>query len=257
MGAVMNNRIFCSISLAFLLITAVPSWGEQIKAYVSPCSVTGGANKDEMKAALQTLLMSRLTVEKILAVDSSAGSDIAIACSYVVFGKIYSIDAVAKNSSGSVIARGFAQGEGQDDLIPAIGKLAKALTDDIVAANVVVTAPKMPPADVDRTKKTSGDIVRKDTIAPPRGDIIRAAEIEKSGGSGWVSQRLGGTMTNIAIGRTLETGEREIFISEDHSLRFYRQGKDLKLIAEVPLGIGKKILAVDTADLDGDGVPEV
>ena len=55
-----------------------------------------GAEQDELKTVLQTLLMSRLAGEAITAVESPAGAEIMVSGSYVAFGKIFSLDAVAK-----------------------------------------------------------------------------------------------------------------------------------------------------------------
>jgi len=64
-------------------------------------------------------------------------------------------------------------------------------------------------------------------------------------------------MNGMALGRTLANGEREVFLTGDHVLRYYRQGQEMKLIAEAVCSTSGKVLNVSTADLDGDGVPEV
>jgi hypothetical protein len=40
-------------------------------------------------------------------------------------------------------------------------------------------------------------------------------------------------------------------------LRYYRQGAELKLIAEIPYKVYENVLAVDTADLDNNTIPEI
>ena len=49
---------------------------------------------------------------------------------------------------------------------------------------------------------------------------------------------------------------RELFVVDDHVLRLYHQEAELKLVAEVTFSAAEKILGIDTADLDGDGIPE-
>lgn len=245
------------IFLFSLILCANSSWGGQLKAYVSAFAVTGAPNRDELKTALQTLMMSRLTGDTIIAVDSPAGVDITVTGSYVVFGKVFSIDAVAKNSSGNVVARAFAQGDSQDELIPAVGKLAKSLAEEVAKTYVPASSPQHPPTSAPQEKSAATDIVRKETASAAVPDIVRPKEVERSAGAGWVSQRLAGAMTGIAQGRTLPNGEREIFLAGVRTIRYYRQGKDMKLIAEVSLDNDEKILSIDSADLDGDGVPEV
>src|SRR6266542_415560 len=130
----MKRKAFFLVVLCYLGAAASVAWGGQVKAYVAGFAVTGAPNRDELKTALQTLLMSRLTGDRVIAVDSPAGEDITVTGSYVVFGKIFSIDAVARTSAGATLARAFEQGESQDELIPAVSKLAKTLTDAISKA---------------------------------------------------------------------------------------------------------------------------
>src|SRR6266567_1479476 len=137
-------------------------------------------------------MMSRLTGDTIIAVDSPAGVDITVTGSYVVFGKVFSIDAVAKNSSGNVVARAFAQGDSQDELIPAVGKLAKSLAEEVAKTYVPATSPQHPPVSAPQEKNAAADIVRKETAPAAIPDIVRPKEIERSVGAGWVSQRLAG-----------------------------------------------------------------
>ena len=108
-----------------------------------------------------------------------------------------------------------------------------------------------------RGPKSSADIIRKEPPAPSSADIVRPQAIERSSGANWVSQRLPGVWTGIAEGRTLDNGDRELFVAGKHTLRYYRLGKELKLVTEVSLASEEKILSVDAADLDGDGVPEI
>ena len=66
-----------------------------------------------------------------------------------------------------------------------------------------------------------------------------------------------GTFTSIALGRSLPSGELEIFMAGDHSIRYMRKGPELKLIVEIAVPVPAKILAIDSADLDRDGIPEI
>jgi hypothetical protein len=59
------------------------------------------------------------------------------------------------------------------------------------------------------------------------------------------------------MGHTLPSGERELFVSGAQTIRAYLKGKELKLVAEVVLPPSGKILALDSADLDKDGIVEL
>lgn len=243
-----------------------------IKAYVSEFAVTGGANKDELKGILQTLLTSRLATDSVTTLDARAGADVIVGGSYLQIGKVFSIDAVARNGKGDVVTRAFVQGESQDELIAAIGKLAQGLADGITKSYGLTgssqSAPTVSGAAVQSVAAPSPDIVKPADILKPvatakpsdsatTSGIIRPAPVAKSAGGGWVSQRLAGAMNGMALGRTLENGDREVFVAGNRSLQYFRMGDGLKLLADVPLGGEEKVLGVDTADLDGDGVQEV
>lgn len=238
--------------LSFILLVGVilncshTCLAEQITAYITGFTVTGAQNKDELKAALQLPLMSRLNGERILVVDNESGAEITVTGSYLAFGRIFSIDAVAKSASGNVITRAFVQGESQDDLIPAIGKLAQLLTDGIVKGY----QPRLPREPLPGVIRSAGE-----SAARSRAGVIRTDQVEKSSGGRWSSLTIPGTMIGIAEG-TMSGDVRELYIAGDHQLRLYHKGKELELVSELTLPGDQKILGIDTADLDGDGIYE-
>jgi hypothetical protein len=235
------KRIFLFLSLLHVFMLPPCASAREIRAYVAEFTVSGAQKGDELKRMLQTLLASRLSGENILTVDAPAGADVLVSGSYMAIGKVFSIDAVAKDATGKVMARAYAQGESQDELIPAVGKLAGKLG----AALARTAAPAASPAPV--SERTESGVSES---------LVKPQPVERSSGARWISQRLTGALIGMAPGRTLPSGERELFIAENHSLRLYRLGTELKLIAEVSFKVDEQILGVDTADLDGDGLPE-
>ncbi len=250
----MKRILYHVIVSATILLCAQMSWGGQVKTYVSGFSVTGYQSKDELAAALRTLLMSRMSGNSVQVVDNPAGADVTVSGSYLVIGKMFSLDAVAKKASGEVVSRAFVQGESQDELIPAVGKLARKLSDDL--QKMAVAAPEPTPAIAQQERAPETGMAGNEVVPAPSGDIIRPAVLQKASGSGWVSQRLEGELSGIAIGGT-RNGERELFVIGQQSLRYYLQGDVLRLVQEVTFPPDVKVLRVDTADLDGDGTPEV
>lgn len=238
----------CFLLLLFNLVVVQAAGAGQIKAYVSTFNVVGIENRDEMKETLQDLLASRLSGENILVVDTAAAADVVLTSRYLVAGGVFSIDTVARKSDGTVVGRAYEEGENQGQLIPAVGKLVPRLQSIIVKAFAQTVAKQQEPS------AAPGNALKK---TAPASDIITVQQPEKGAQSGWLSQRLAGAYTGIAPGRKFENGEREIFIVNGQSLKLYRQGKDLKLIAEASFKTEEQILGIDTADPDGDGVPEV
>lgn len=253
------------ISLWVLLITifllaAADCFAGQIKAYVAPFAVTGTANREELKGILQNLLMSRLSNESIIAVDSAEQADISITGSYIAFGKVFSIDTAAKSSTGKVLVRAFEQGESQEEVLQIVGKLAKALQSGIdkhYVRSETLQAPVAAVSKVETVAPRAEAVVRNvETVSPP-SDIIRSETMKSTTTSGWMSQKLEGELTGVALGGKLSTGEREVFVTGIHSLKYFRLGKELLLVAEVTLPLHQKVLTVDAADLDGDGITEI
>jgi hypothetical protein len=76
--------------------------------------------------------------------------------------------------------------------------------------------------------------------------------------SGMIGQRLEGVIIGISQGKRTSSGERELVVALPGELRLYSQGKALKLLYSAKdFASNDKIIAVDTADVDGDGTLEV
>jgi hypothetical protein len=70
--------------------------------------------------------------------------------------------------------------------------------------------------------------------------------------TGQLIHNLAGALSGLAVGRTFPNGERELFVVGPQVLRYYRQGAELKLLAEIPYKTYENILAVDT-DIQENG----
>jgi hypothetical protein len=247
-GGTMRKLI---ILLTTLLVPfmAAPSIAAQIRVYISDLNVTGVQNRDEMKTTLQTMLASRLSSDRVTVVGKIAEADTVITGTYVTAGKMFSIDAVATPAqTGKAVIRSFVQGETQDELIPSIGKLAEKLTAELVRVYAVEQpATSTPPVPIP-------------AVAQPKpfasGDIIKSQTIEPTVAEEWLSHRLIGAANLIASGITLTDGSREIFLAEERRLAYYRQGREMKLVAEIPLASTEKIISLDTI-VGSDGILDI
>lgn len=252
-------------ALLLVALVAAGALAAQIRVYVSEFAVTGAANKDELKSTLQTLFASRLSTDSVLSVDSPVGADVLVKGSYIAFGKVFSLDAVAKDPSGRVIARAFQQGESQDELIPAAGKLGQSMAAEIAAKvkpgvvmvpqPMAVAAPvAASPSDVVRPSapQPTTDVVKASTTS----DIVKPQDLTRTASGGWMSQRLTGTLNGIAPGKVASDGTRDFYMADEQALRLYRKSDVMKLVAEVTFSPRERVIGVDSADLDGDGTPE-
>lgn len=240
------------VMLAVLLapLTAVPSFAGQMRVFVAEMAATGVQNRDEMNATLQTLLASRLSGDRIVTVGSAAEADAVVSGTYISIGKIFSIDAIAKTPAGKTITRAFVQGETQDELIPAMGKLADKLTAELIKS--------YSSGQLDVIVPQQGAATASTTVVPaPVGDFVKPRAQEPGAAApGWVSGRLTGAANLMASGLTMPDGSLEIFLAEDQKLTYYRQGSDMKLVAEVGFKVTEKIISLDTI-AGGDGALDI
>lgn len=220
-------------TLIFVLITGNFAWSAPVTTYIAEFSVSGATKPEEVKATIQNLLLSRMASDRIATVNKSEGAQIKLTGSYLLSGKVFSLDAVAVNSAGAVVARAFTQGKSPDELIPAVGTLAKALTDEINKNIAAVSS---------QAATLTADVIKPIPTLHATGQLILKMEDALSG---------------LAIGRTLSGGERELFVVGNRTLRYYRQGTDLKLMSKIPYKVYERIISVDTADLDKDNILEI
>lgn len=246
-----------------LLLMAMPcaSPAAPLKTYVNEFNVSGASQKDELKLTLQGLLASRLNPNQVQLVEKPDRAELLLSGSYAQFGKMFSIDVLIKNTLNGSLTKVFEQGEGQDDMIPAFGRLAQKLDRELAKSQTALATPPLPavPAPVAVQPVPPAVAYRVDApVAKAEGNyVVKSDTLPLNAPGTWTSDPLSGVLSSIALGRSLPSGEREIFVADAHLIRYLRKGTDLKQIAEIAMPVSSKILAVDTADLDRDGTPEI
>jgi hypothetical protein len=257
----MKKQLLTLVAL-FSLLCAVPAFATQLRVFVADMNAIGAQNRDDMKGTLQVLLSSRLNSDGIIAVGSASEADAIITGTYVTIGKVFSVDALARTVAGKTLARAFVQGEGQDELIPAMGKLADKLSVELGKIYLSGQAPAAAASAVLPARPAlsapKSDIIKNEqqVRSAPVGDFIKPREQEQGNTGGWLSKRLEGSANLVATGKTLPDGSRELFLAEDRRLSCYHQGKDMKLVAETELNVEEKILSLDTIE-GNDGVLDI
>lgn len=285
----MARWVLFGLSIILLPVIALAAGNEgRVNVFVSEFKITGVKGQDDLKASLQGLLATRLSSDRLSVVDSPSGATVTVTGSYIVFGKVFSLDATVRDGGGAIVARAFEQGESVDDMIPAVGRLGKKLTAELEKLPVVgqppsaaavsatapllsTTAPAVAPhvspgpvaAPLAAPKATTVSAappvpapVPQD-VATVSTDIVKPEPMYKSEGSGVVSGRLVGAMSGLALAGTAVGDERELILAQDRAIQLYRLGKEMKLLAELNFKTDEKVLGIDTADLDGDGVMEL
>lgn len=254
----MKKSLLPVVILVLLSLLPLSANAAQISVYVSDFVVYGAANGDLLKKTIPGLLASRLSGEDLLVVDNVADAGVVVAGSYTAIGGSFSLDAIARDTSGKVRVRAFAQGRGEPELIPAITRLAADLAGKITGKPREIPKETVALAPVASTTPTTAP-AEPAHVAPrtPTPDVAAPADIVKSTGSTFLGGRLSGEAIGFALGRTLPSGEREIFLASRSSFQYCRQGEKMQLVQEVKVRGNQRILSLDTGDLDGDGVPEV
>ncbi|MSN25337.1 MAG: VCBS repeat-containing protein [Geobacter sp.] len=260
----MPSILLAFISVFLLVVAPSVSSAAPLKTYVSEFSVVGAPNKDELKVSLQGLLASRLNPDRTQLVENQDKAELLLSGSYAMFGKMFSVDVLLKNALTGSLTKVFEQGETQDDLIPAFGRLAQKIDLELAKTQQPTeAAAKTLPAPIPAVATAAAPANSYKIAAPIPIPVAEQSYVVKTGGPGrntpgsWMSDPISGVFSSIALGRTLPSGEREIFVASEHSIIYLRKGTELKQIAEIAIPVPARILAIDTADLDHDGTPEI
>ena len=228
----MKIRLFAAAILACAMLAPLTATAAQIRAFVTEFTVSA-PEAGTLKPTIQMLFTSRIAGDGIVIVGNAAEAEVIFNGSYTQLGKSFSFDAVAKLPSGRVLATAFDQGEGQEALIPALGRVVAKLKSGTVTAYAPMQAPVQP------TAASAVSVPVAPQAAPPKGPD-------------WLSQRITGSLSAMAPGKSLAAG-REFFVAADNTIRLYRQEKTLTLLAEVKTGLREKVLSVDSLGPDQDG----
>jgi hypothetical protein len=228
----MKRTIVSFVLLACAFLIPSLAGAAQIRAYVTEFTVTppetGG-----LKSTLQTLLASRVASESITPVATAAEADVIISGNYTQIGRVFSLDAAAKLTSGRTLVTAYEQGESADDLIPALTKISAKLRTELAQRYTQAPAAQG---------------------AAPQAQPLPADS--QAGSTVWLSQRIANAQMGVTPAGT-RGGGREFFVAESHALRLYRQEKTLKLLAEVQLPLREKVIAIDSVGPDKNGNPRV
>ncbi len=251
------------IIVILVLLVAMPAFAAPLRVYVGEFNAVGVQAKDDTKVVLQSLLASRLSGDKLLAVSTASESDVVVTGTYIAIGKQYNIDAVAKTTAGQTVARTFVQGEGgQDALFVATGRLAEKLSADLLKqqeAGAIPLAAQLPVALTVRSPNS--DIVRSATPVADgdlqrvqQGDIIKPQAFYRGAPNKGEIKRLDGMFNLLTVGNRDANGKRELFMAQDRAVQLVREGES-RPITGFGLGPNDKILGLDYVDADGSGKP--
>ncbi|KUG24198.1 hypothetical protein ASZ90_005995 [hydrocarbon metagenome] len=193
------------------------------------------------------------------------GSITKIGSSISIDGKL--VDIVNNKSDIGI----FAQSQTLDDVIPKINDFSERITQNIlgitpssgtpsVAAPSPVTTPQVPSAlsresQIIAKMRTAGKKGTLTSIINP--EFINAAEpINRK--EFWMSQKIPTEFKGMSIGDINNDGINEIVAIDRNNVYIYQKAeKELRLVQKIKGNSYNNYIAVDVADINRNGVPEI
>jgi len=258
----MKIRGFLSILAAICCSSVTHVEAAPFKTYISEFKVSSADTSTDLPVMLQRMLASRLNPGQVQLVDVKNQAELLISGSYATFGKMFSIDLSLYNTVSGKRTSLFEQGSGQDDIIPAMGRVAHKVDAAIAlyppvqlpqplqpltppATQTLPLTPVAAPSVSSALRQTGGY-----SIKTP--DLVAAAPSQS-----WESAPLEGVYSSLSVGQVRTTGEKEVFIANTGTVVMYLKGAELVKQDSSTVGLPAKILSMDTADTDRDGKTEL
>ncbi len=236
-------------------------------------------SKDVVADLLKQADKKDLTPADVDRIGKQANADYVVWGSITKIGSSISIDGKLMNLAGSKSDVGlFTQSEKLDDVIPKINEFAQRIVSHITGDAAQITAPAvaaqpaptsapvptaapLPAPGPSRESqlitglKTGGKKATFTSMINP--DFIDAADPMSRKGF-WMSQKIRAEFKGMSIGDVNSDGKNEIVLIDGHNVYIYEKtSENLKLITKIS---GKKYhnyVAVDVADINKNGIPEI
>jgi len=254
----MKLRILLIIS--FILLFSALGFSAPITAYIPDFKVTGTSGDEGVKQGMQALLASRLSSDQIKIVNQKDSPQVIVSVNYIVFGKVFSLDAQITGADGKILGSAFEQGESTDQVIPSVGRLADKLkaqiksipSADLVASSVVVqTMPQNGAADKNNPEP----------VAEPKksdSDIVRPERMNRSPMDKLIGARIDGVMIGLSMLSDNDPNKRKLAVASEREIQLYEQDDNLHLLTfDDSFSSNEKILNIDSGDLNSDGTQEL
>jgi TolB-like protein len=226
---------------------------------------------------------------RALTVGEKLGADYVLFGSLTVFGESVSIDAKMADVSGQAPPLPFfAQTQGMSAVIPQINQFAANINETVfgrgTAPRSVAVAPATPKASapapqapqaaqphdprmhpekllqsgvVAKTPAPAASQAAPDPGQVPNPAFVTAAPAAKAG-TFWKSRNFKSLITGLDVADVDADGRNELIVVSDKLVAIYRieNGRTVK-IAEAASTRQSAFISVDTADINGNGTPEI
>ncbi len=285
-----REKTLLLIALFVLLFTTAGSPAEQVKKVaILPFQMNAPGDLSYMKEGIMDMLASRLAwegkvevvekqvVKEALAghqgplnesaarqVGSNLGVDYALFGSLTVFGESVSIDAkmvALKEDKPPVTV--YAQTKGLSEVVPRINDFAQDINNKIFGRGptAVAAPPEQPRFSQAHPETLMVPGTAPEQVQQPQSELnpyfIVPTAPAQSGGF-WQSQRLEMAVTSMAVADVNQDGVVEILLLSPRELHIYQPAPgSLRLIKKYEGDQDDHFLWVSTADLNGNGIPEI
>jgi len=271
--AVVPFKVNAEKDLSFLrdgivdMLSSRLSWADKVTV----------VNRQKTQKALETVA-GPLNEVKAREVGAKLGADFVLFGSLTVIGNSTSIDAKMVDVSGEKQTLSFFnQSQGMDQVIPSINLFASDINEKEFGR--VMPSRKAPAASQAQKTETLQDQPSSDTRAHPDKLIVGGytngdtQEIQKAAPGAafiatqmsqsqsaqfWKSRNIKHRIVGVALGDIDNDGKIETVMITDHSVETYRfDNKRFRKIKTIAERSHDYLIAVDVADINGNGYPEI
>jgi TolB-like protein len=232
-------------------------------------------NKDTVNDELKKLKIKEISQNDIYTVGAKLNSDFVVWGSITKIGNSISIDSqlidISKTKSDIRLS---SQSQTLDDIIPRINDFSEKIVYHILGTTPPLTAissssssPTVPEApQVPASMSRESQIIASMKKGGKKGgtltsvinsEYINAAEPFNRKGF-WMSQKIPTEFKGMDIGDVNGDGMNEVVIIDKNSVYIYQKTeKELKLLTKIKGNSYDNYLAVDVADINKNGIPEI
>ncbi|MGO9213672.1 MAG: FG-GAP-like repeat-containing protein, partial [Syntrophales bacterium] len=228
--------------------------------------------KDSVVQAMKGKEGKDLALQDIYGLGKKMNADFVVYGSITKFGNSISIDGklvdIAANKSTVSL---FTQSQGMDEVIVKINDFARNIDNHILGTVPPSFAPppvsaqapapqQQTPQDAHESeiiggmkkskKGTYTSVINPEFITSPR-------PLDRKGGF-WMSQKFPTEFRGMDIGDVTGDGQNKVVIIDSHNVMIYqKRDKDFTLVQKIPGRSSENYLAVDVADINGNGIKQI
>ncbi|MBN1366186.1 MAG: VCBS repeat-containing protein [Syntrophaceae bacterium] len=241
---------------------------EMLNSRISASDKIKVTPKSDVLKQLKTSKIKTITADNVHNIGKKLNSDFVVWGSITKIGTSVSIDGklISMDKAKSDISVS-SQSPSLDDVIPKINDFSESIVNHILGITPQVSAtPTAPTAVTSPSVSRESQIIARMRTGGKKGgtltsvintEFINAAEPLNQRGF-WMSQKIPAEFKGMDIGNVNNDKLNEVVTIDKNNVYIYQKTeKDLKLLEKIKGKSFDNYLAVDIADINGNGVPEI